>query len=104
MEDKLATARLLLDQAKQRAQNNEVERRKLQLDVEGKRTAIGRFKTQQQQTRKNDEFQALNNEIKHAEDNIQALEDRELELMEQAEALQRTTAVAEKDYTKDRTV
>ena len=100
LEDKLATARLLLDQAKQRAQHNEVERRKLQLEVEGKRAAIGRFKTQQQQTRKNEEFQAFNNEIKHAEDNIRALEDKELELMEQAEELQRTMAAAEKDYTK----
>ena len=100
LEDKLATARLLVDQAKQRAQNNEVERRKLQLDVEGRRTAIGRFKTQQQQTRKNEEFQTLNNEIKHAEANIQTLEDRELELMEQAEELQRTTTNAEKDYAK----
>ena len=100
LEDKLATARLLLDQAKQRAQHNEVERRKLQLDVEAKRTAIGRFKTQQQATRKNEEFQAFNNEIKHAETQIQTLEDSELELMEQAEAIQRTVAEAEKDYKK----
>ncbi len=101
LEDKLATARLLLDHAKQRVQHNEVERRKLQLDVEGKRTAIGRFKTQQQATRKNEEFQAFNNEIKHAEDDIQTLEDKELELMEQAEALQRTVRGG-KGFTKRR--
>ena len=103
LEDKLAGARLLLDQAKQRAQHNEVERRKIQLDVEAKRTAIGRFKTQQQATRKNDEFQAFNNEIKHAEDNIQSLEDHELELMEQAELLQRSVGAAEKDFTRAET-
>ena len=100
LEDKLASSRLLFDQAKQRAQQNEVERRKLQLDVEAKRTAIGRFKTQQQATRKNEEFQAFNNEIKHAETQIQALEDNELDLMEQAEAIQRTVVEAEKDYKK----
>lgn len=100
LEDKLATAKLLLDQAKQRSQHNEVERRKIQLDVEAKRTAIGRFKTQQQATRKNEEFQAFNNEIKHAEDNIRTLEDSELELMEQAELIQRTVTEAEKDYKK----
>ena len=104
LEDKLASARLLLDQAKQRAQQNEVERRKIQLDVEAKRTAIGRFKTQQQATRKNEEFQAFNNEIKHAEDNIRTLEDKELEFMEQAEAIQRTVVEAEKDFTKSQAV
>ena len=100
LEDKLASAKVLLEHAKGRSQNNEVERRKLQLEVDGKRTAIGRFKTQQQQTRKNEEFQALNNEIRHAEESIRALEDKELELMEQAEELQRATNAAEKEHSK----
>lgn len=100
LEDKLATARLLLDHAKQRVKENEVERRKIQLEVEGKRSSIGRFKTQQQQTRKNDEFTAFNKEIKHFEEDIQVLEDRELELMEQAEQLQGVAAAADKDFSK----
>ena len=100
LEDKLATARLLLEHAKQRSKENEVARQKLQLEVEGKRTSIGRFKTQQQQTRKNEEFTAFNNEIKHFETDIQTLEDRELELMEQAEQLQGVAATAEKEFSK----
>ncbi len=97
LETKQAAARESLEQAKARVRENEVERRKLELEVEGKRTAINRFKTQQQQTRKNEEFQALTSEIQHAEDAIHALEDRELLLMEQAEELQRavTSAAAE---------
>ena len=100
LEEKLATARLLLDHAKQRSKENEVARQKLQLEVEGKRTSIARFKTQQQQTRKNEEFTALTNEIKHFETDIQALEDRELEFMEQAEQLQGVATAAEKDFSK----
>ena len=100
LEDKLATARLLLDHAKQRSKENEVARQKLQLEVEGKRSSIVRFKTQQQQTRKNEEFTALTNEIKHFEADIQALEDRELDLMEQSEQLQSVAATAEKDFKK----
>ena len=100
LEEKLATARLLLDHAKQRSKENEVARKKLQLEVEGKRTSINRFKTQQQQTRKNEEFTALSSEIKHFEADIHALEDRELDLMEQAEQLQGVAATAEKDFTK----
>jgi predicted nucleic acid-binding Zn-ribbon protein len=95
LETRLAAARDSLEQARQRVRENEVERRKLELEVEGKRTAITRFKTQQQQTRKNEEFQALTTEIQHAEDSIHALEDRELVLMEQAEELQRAAAAAE---------
>ena len=59
LEDKLATARQALEQTKQRVKENEVEKRKLELEVEGKRSSIGRFKSQQQQTRKNEEYTAL---------------------------------------------
>jgi predicted nucleic acid-binding Zn-ribbon protein len=100
LEARLATARDALEQAKARVRENEVERRKLELEVEGKRTAISRFKTQQQQTRKNEEFQALTSEIAHAEQHIHDLEDRELVLMEQAEELQRAAATAETDTTR----
>jgi predicted nucleic acid-binding Zn-ribbon protein len=97
LEARLAAAHDALEHAKGRVRENEVERRKLELEVEGKRTAIARFKTQQQQTRKNEEFQALTSEIAHAEESIRALEDRELVLMEQAEELQRFAATAETD-------
>ncbi len=100
LEDKLAAARQSLDQTKQRVKENEVEKRKLELEVEGKRSAINRFKTQQQATRKNEEYQALTNEIKHFEDEIQALEDQELEIMERADELKRVSVVADKDFTK----
>ena len=104
LEIKLVAARQVLDHAKHRGKENEVERRKLELEVEAKRTAIARFKTQQQATRKNEEYQALNNEIKHFETEISALEDRELDLMEQSEEIQKTAAAAEKDFAKVQSV
>ena len=100
LEAKLASAKQLLDHTKQRGKENEVERRKIQLEVEGKRTSIGRFKTQQQATRKNEEYTALSKEIAHFEADIQSLEDKELELMEQSEEIGKTTAAAEKDFAK----
>ncbi len=100
LDDKLASSKTLLEHARQRVKENEVERRKLQLDVEGKRTSIARFRTQQQQTRKNEEFTAFNNEIKHFETDIQGLEDKELELMEQAEQLQGVSDTVEKEFSK----
>ncbi len=100
LEGKLSASRALLDHARSLVKSNEVERRKLELDVEGKRTSINRFKTQQQQTRKNEEYTGLTKEIEHFEADIRGLEDKELELMEQAEQLQRGAATAEAEFNK----
>ena len=70
------------DELKSKTRQIEAERKKLDLDVQTKKAAISRYKSQQQQTRKNEEFAALNHEIEHAEKDISALEDSELELME----------------------
>jgi predicted nucleic acid-binding Zn-ribbon protein len=70
------------DELKSRTRQIEADRKKIDLDVQSKQVAIARYKSQQQQTRKNEEFSALNHEIEHAEKDISALEDSELELME----------------------
>ena len=70
------------EELRTRTRQIEAERKKLDLDVQAKQAAIARYKSQQQQTRKNEEFAALNHEIEHAEKEISELEDRELELME----------------------
>jgi predicted nucleic acid-binding Zn-ribbon protein len=70
------------DELKSRTRQIEADRKKLDLDVQSKQVAISRYKSQQQQTRKNEEFSALNHEIEHTEKEISALEDSELELME----------------------
>ena len=100
LEDKLQTARVAMDQAKTLVKANEIDLRKLQLDVEAKQSAIARFKTQQQATRKNEEYQAFNNEIAHFQADIRSLEDSELILMEEGEGLQAKAAAAEKDFAK----
>ncbi len=96
--DKLAAARAALDAARGRLRENEVERRKLELEVESKQGAIARFRQQQQGTRKNEEYQALAHEITHAENHIRGVEDRELELMEEAEGLQEPIRAAEAEF------
>jgi hypothetical protein len=75
---------------------NEVARKKLELEVESKEQAIQRYKTQQMQTRKNEEFQALGHEIETAENAVSELETRELELMEEADQLKVQAAEAKK--------
>jgi len=83
--------------SKQQAKTMEVEKKKLEVEAQAKRDQIGKFKGQQFQTRKNEEFQALSNEIKHAEEDIQKIEDRELELMDQIEKQRVIGAGADKE-------
>ena len=85
------------DALKNSTRQIESDRKKLDLDVESKKTAISRYKAQQQQTRKNEEFAALNHEIEHTEKEISALEDSELELMEAYDKGLSAVAAAQKD-------
>jgi hypothetical protein len=91
-----------LERVRQRAKEIEVERKKLELDATTRREQIARYKTQQFQTRKNDEFQALGNEITRLEKEISQIEDREIDLMEQGETLGRDIQRAESDFKVER--
>jgi predicted nucleic acid-binding Zn-ribbon protein len=95
LEEKLAAAMKQLETAKQQGREIEVHRKKLENDAATKRESIARFNTQKFQTRKNEEFQALTNEIKRFEGEIEKIEDEELELMEQAEQQKARVAEAE---------
>ncbi len=94
-EEKLAATFRQLEAAKQKAKEIEVERKKLENEAQAKRDSIAKFQTQKFQTRKNEEFQALNNEITRYEGDIRGLEDRELEFMDDAEKAK--AGVAEAD-------
>ena len=81
----------------------EADRRDLDNQVLSQKTLIGKYRSQQLETRKNEEFQALGHEIARTEEGIVALEDRELELMEKVEAAQKGVAAEAlhvKEYTK----
>jgi len=96
LEAQLATSAAALESLKQNARHVEVDRKKLELDVGTRTTSIARLRTQQYETRKNDEFQALGHEIERYEKEIQQIEDQELELMEQADKLKAQIAAEEK--------
>src|ERR1700756_154056 len=92
-----------LERVRQRAKEIEVERKKLELDAATRREQIAKYKTQQFQTRKNDEFQALGNEITRLEKVINQIEDHEIDLMEQAENIGREIQRAESDFKVEQT-
>jgi hypothetical protein len=99
LEANLAAATAGLEAAKQRGRLLEVDRKKLELDVGTRTESINRLKTQQYETRKNEEFRAMGNEIERYEKEIREIEDRELELMEQADQVRVQVAEEEKKTT-----
>lgn len=96
LEAQLAASAAALTVLKSKAQHVEMDRKKLELDAGTRRESINRLKTQQYETRKNDEFRAMGNEIERYEKEIQQIEDQELELMEQAEKLKNELAIEAK--------
>ena len=86
---KAATTQSRLDTAKNRVKQIESDRKRLELDVESKKSQIEKYANQQLQTRKNEEYRALAHEIETCKAEITKIEDREIELMEQAETAQK---------------
>ena len=96
LEAQLAASAAALGALKSKAQHLEMDRKTLELDAGTRRESINRLKTQQYETRKNDEFRAMGNEIERYEKEIQQIEDQELELMDQAEKMKLEVAAEDK--------
>ena len=79
-----------LDAAKLRLKQLETDRKRLELEVQGNKQQIEKYSLQQFQTKKNEEYRALAHEIDTCKAAIVTLEDQQLELMEEADAVQRT--------------
>jgi len=97
VEDDLARRSAKFDEIKNNTRLVESERKKIDLEVQSKQGAIARYRSQQQTTRKNEEFSALNHEIEHTEKEISTLEDKELELMEAYDKGLATVAQGQKE-------
>ena len=97
LEAQAAAAAAKLEARKDRARHIEMEKKNLELDVGTRNQSIARLRTQQYETRKNDEFAAMGREIERFQKEISDLEDRELELMEQTDQLKAEIAREEKE-------
>ena len=82
------------ESAKTSSQKIESERKRLELEVEGKKQQIERYSLQQFQTKKNEEYKALAHEIDTCKAAISQLEDQQLDLMEQGETVGKEVAKA----------
>ena len=87
LESQLAASIAGVEALKQKGRQVEIDRKRLELDVGTRTQTIARLRTQQYETRKNDEFQAMGHEIERYENEIRKIEDEELELMVQADKI-----------------
>lgn len=87
-------AQAALDAAKLKVKQIETERKKLELEVESKKQQIEKYSLQQFQTKKNDEYRALANEIENCKAQIIKLDDHQLEWMEKGDVSQKEVAAA----------
>jgi uncharacterized protein len=101
-EKQIADSAARLDQGKLRAKEIEVQKRNLEVEAQSKRDLIARYRQQQLQTRRNEEYAALAHEIEAAEKIIASVEDRELDLMEELEKLTPQLAATEKLHADER--
>jgi predicted nucleic acid-binding Zn-ribbon protein len=89
-----------VETARQAILANEVAIKKVELDVETRKTTITRLRTQQFETRKNDEYTALGHEIERYGKDVDSFETKELELMEIGDALKAKLKTADDALTK----
>lgn len=82
---RLAEDEAAVAEALGRVREVEMKIKTLELDIQTRKTTITRLKDQQFSTRKNEEFRAMGNEIERYGKEVYAMEDKEIELMEQLE-------------------
>ncbi len=92
---RLANDNELVANAKKAVQENEVAIKNPELDIGTRKNTLDRLKVQQYETKKNDEFTALENEIARYNQEVDSLETQELELMEKADELRAKLKKAE---------
>lgn len=81
VEKKIASEKAAIETAKAELMALESKKKMIENEIGSAETKLGKYKTQQVQVRKNDEFKALGLEIEHTEAAIAVLEGQELEVM-----------------------
>ncbi len=95
---RLAAATAAVTAAKDEVNQNEIAIKNLEIQIQTRRDTIVKLKTQQFETRKNEEFTALAHETTRYEGDVAKLEDEEMVLMEGGEILKATLKEAQEHF------
>jgi hypothetical protein len=95
VEQKIAADKAAIDTARTELKDLEVKKKAIETDIGTAETKIGQYKTQQLSIRKNDEYQAMGQQIETTQAQISELEGKELEIMYAIDEAKKKFAAAE---------
>ena len=95
LDEQLLSAQSSLERAKEKAKNNQANRKKLEAEIGSIEMKISKYRDQMMAVKTNDEYRALQHETEHAQTAIRKIEDDILNLMMEAESSQAEIKTAE---------
>jgi predicted nucleic acid-binding Zn-ribbon protein len=95
IEAKIAAEKAAIESAKTEWRELESKKKQLEMEIGSTEEKIARYRTQQSQVRKNDEYQALTHEIDTAQSGIGTLEEQEIGIMLSIDEAKKRFAAAE---------
>lgn len=95
VEQKIAAEKSAIETARTEVKELESRKKLLEVDIGSTEEKIAKYKNQQMQVKKNDEYQALGHEIITAQEGIGTLEEQELQVMYLIDAAKKKFAAAE---------
>lgn len=94
-ENKIAAEKTAIENTKAELKALEVKKKALETDISGSEQKLGQYRTQQLSIRKNDEYQAMGQQIAATQAQISELEGKELEIMYAIDEARKRAAAAE---------
>jgi len=95
VEARIAAEKLAIETAKTEWRELEAKKKTLETEIQGAQGKIGKYRTQQLEVRKNDEYRALTHEIETTEAVIGGFEEEELKVMYSIDEAKKRFAEAE---------
>ena len=95
IEAKIAAEKAAIDAAKAEWHGLESKKKQLELEIGSAEEKMGKYKLQQSQVRKNDEYQALTHEIEKIQETVGTLEEEEIGIMISIDEAKKRFAAAE---------
>jgi predicted nucleic acid-binding Zn-ribbon protein len=95
VEARIATEKAAIEAAKAEWHGLESKKKLLEIEIQGAQGKAAKYRTQQLEVRKNDEYKALTHEIEATEAQIGGFEEEELKIMYQIDEAKKRFAAAE---------
>jgi predicted nucleic acid-binding Zn-ribbon protein len=95
LDEQLKAAQAGLERVKEKAKDNQSNRKKLESEISTIESKISKYRDQMMAVKTNEEYRALQHEIEHAQNGIRKIEDEILNLMMEAESSQTDVKTAE---------